>query len=64
VPVAPRDSLRLIAAETDETIVLDAPEFFRGAVSAYYGSFPQLSDEDVLELLRNATTVSGEMPPD
>lgn len=64
VPIGPRDSLRVIAAEADEVVVLDAPEFFRGAVSAYYGNFPQLTDEDVLELLRDVATVSGEMPPD
>ena len=60
VPVGPRDSLRIIAAEADEVIVLDAPEFFRGAVSAYYSSFSQLSDQDVLDLLRTLPATSSD----
>ena len=61
VPVGPRDSLRVIAAEADQVIVLDAPEYFRGAVGAYYSSFPQLSDEDVLELLRTLPATASDV---
>ena len=53
VPVAPRESLDALAADADEIVCLETPEPF-WAVGAHYRSFDQLSDADVLTLLRKA----------
>jgi putative phosphoribosyl transferase len=53
LPVGPPPTLRRLAREADELLVLERPEPF-GAVGAFYREFPQLSDERVLELLEAA----------
>jgi predicted phosphoribosyltransferase len=50
VPVAPREAARRLAVEADEVRVLATPEPFH-AVGQWYGDFPQVSDERVIELL-------------
>ena len=52
VPVAPPDSLKELEKEFDEVVCLLAPQDFM-AVSQFYLSFPQLDDEDVIEMLRD-----------
>lgn len=52
VPVAPPDSARALEAYADEVVCLETPEPFY-AVSAWYGAFPQLDDEDVREILQS-----------
>jgi predicted phosphoribosyltransferase len=52
VPVAPRESLGRLGSVADEVVCLDTPEPF-SAVGQWYGSFPQVTDEEVLEALRN-----------
>lgn len=52
VPVAPPDTARALEAYADEVVCLETPEPFY-AVSAWYGSFPQLDDEDVREILQS-----------
>lgn len=54
VPVAPRDVAEEIKPEVDEFIALDAPVDYLGAVGSYYDYFPQLTDEEVIELLNKA----------
>jgi len=51
VPVAPPDTLAKVAALADETVCLDAPEWFM-AVGQFYGDFGQVEDAEVVELLR------------
>ncbi|PIY05060.1 MAG: phosphoribosyl transferase, partial [Gallionellales bacterium CG_4_10_14_3_um_filter_54_96] len=51
VPVAPPDTLRKVSPYADEVVCLDAPETFY-AVGQFYQSFPQVSDEEVIALLR------------
>jgi putative phosphoribosyl transferase len=51
--VAPASTARELGAHADEVVCLLTPRDFR-AVSLFYASFPQLSDEDVRELLRRA----------
>lgn len=55
VPVAPREALDSLGPEADETICLTVPDRF-WAVGAHYDEFPQVSDDDVVRLLR-------EVPP-
>ncbi|WP_028476904.1 phosphoribosyltransferase [Nocardia sp. CNY236] len=55
VPVAPRDTLTELEAETDEVICLEAPTWF-GAVGYWYRRFGQVPDAEVTELLCRAGT--------
>lgn len=54
VPVGPPDTCREIEEQADETICLSTPAFFQ-AVGQYYEDFSQTSDDDVRELLNQAT---------
>lgn len=58
VPVAPGDAVRRLEAEADRVVALATPEPFY-AVGQWYGSFPQVSDEQVIELLSRS---AGESP--
>lgn len=51
VPVTARDSLKKIKAKVDEVVYLEAPTMFF-AVGQFYEDFPQITDEEVKELLR------------
>ena len=53
VPVAPPDTLDKVASYADEVVCLSAPEMFY-AVGQFYASFPQVSDAEVVALLRAA----------
>ena len=50
VPVAPPEALEKIAPYADEVICLATPDFFY-AVGQFYLDFPQVSDQEVIELL-------------
>jgi len=52
-PVAPPDTLTVLAAQADELVCLAAPPYFR-AVSQWYDTFDQTSDEEVQDLLAMA----------
>ena len=51
IPVAPPEALAELRALVDELICLEAPYGF-SAVGGHYRSFPQVSDAEVLALLR------------
>jgi putative phosphoribosyl transferase len=53
VPIAPREAAHRLQAEADEIHVLATPEPFF-AVGQWYGSFPQVSDARVIELLSSS----------
>ncbi len=55
VPVAPPDTLEKVAPLADEMVCLYAPEMFY-AVGQFYMDFPQISDEQVMELLAQTPT--------
>jgi predicted phosphoribosyltransferase len=50
VPVAAPESLEKVRAYADEVVCLATPPEFH-AVSQFYGSFPQVEDEEVVRLL-------------
>ena len=50
VPVAPADSLPLLAADADAVVCLLSPSHFT-AVGSWYRDFRQTTDEEVVELL-------------
>lgn len=54
VPVASEQAAEMIRQEADELIALDIPSYF-AAVGAYYDSFPQLADEEVIGLMEQAS---------
>jgi putative phosphoribosyl transferase len=53
VPVGPPDTIRMLGREVDRTVVLDTPEPF-WAVGAFYDSFDQTTDQEVIDLLKQA----------
>jgi predicted phosphoribosyltransferase len=53
VPVCPPETLREIERVADDTVVLFAPDWFRG-VGQFYDDFAQLSDKTVRDLLARA----------
>lgn len=53
VPCASTEAIARLLEEADEVVVLTDPAGFLGAVAAYYDDFPQLSDEEVINLLEN-----------
>jgi len=57
VPVCPPETLREIERAADETVVLFAPDWFRG-VGQFYEDFEQLGDETVRDLLARAVATT------
>lgn len=55
VPVAPPDTLLKVADLADEVVCLEAPEFFQ-AVGQFYQHFPQVDDDEVIEVLQGTLT--------
>ncbi len=53
VPVAPADTVAAIAAEVDEVVCLEQPEFFH-AIGNHYADFHQVPDDEVIAALRAA----------
>lgn len=51
VPVASAEAMAMLCAEADDVVCLSAPRRFR-SVDAHYRDFAQVSDEDVLAILR------------
>jgi putative phosphoribosyl transferase len=52
VPVAPRETAAAMGREVDEFVAVSIPKFFLGAIGAYYEDFSQVSDEEVVALLK------------
>jgi predicted phosphoribosyltransferase len=61
-PVAPPDTLAALAPLADEVVCLAAPLRFR-AVSQWYETFDQTSDEEVQDLLAMAWRSGADRPP-
>ncbi len=57
-PVAPRSVVGELEAECDEMVFLATPEPFY-AVGVYYDDFSQTTDEEVIELLREARNLES-----
>lgn len=61
VPVAPPDTAEEMRAVADEVVCLDEPLMFWG-VGAFYADFHQVSDEEVIRLLKSAPDAEGTTP--
>lgn len=55
VPVIPPDAARALALEADKVLALDIPAMYLGSVGAYYENFEQVSDTQVIRLLKNTS---------
>jgi putative phosphoribosyl transferase len=53
VPVAPPDTVDELRKEVDELVCLSQPSYF-GAIGYFYRDFHQLSDDEVIALMRQA----------
>lgn len=51
VPIIPKDTYCKLKKQVDQVYSVDVPEYFLGAVGAYYRHFPQLQDEEVQKWL-------------
>lgn len=51
IPVAPKEVLEELATEVDEVVALTAPDFFLGAIGAYYEDFSPVEDQDVINIM-------------
>lgn len=51
VPVLPAESVKIFSGAADDLVYLEAPKDF-GAIGAHYRKFPQLTDAEVVRLLR------------
>jgi len=58
-PIAPREVVEYLLKEADDVVVLDDTEPFLGAIGAYYKSFPQVTDEEVVRILAGQRGKSG-----
>ena len=54
VPVAPPDTIKMVATMVDEMVCLEAPEYFQ-AVGQFYRNFAQVEDDEVIDMLRPST---------
>ncbi len=63
VPVAPPEAVKALEPDADEIVVLSQPTPF-GAVGMHYHAFPQVTDQEVIDILRKAaaTERSVEIP--
>ncbi|MBI4643013.1 MAG: phosphoribosyltransferase [Deltaproteobacteria bacterium] len=53
VAVSPKETAARFAAEVDEFVAVTIPEIFWGAIGYYYEDFSQVSDEEVVALLKS-----------
>ena len=58
-PVAPPDTIERLRAQADEVVCLATPRLF-DAIGSFYDDFRQLSDEEVVDLLRCAMHFGAE----
>jgi putative phosphoribosyl transferase len=52
VAVSPKDTAQRFAREVDEFLAVTIPEIFWGAIGYYYDDFSQVSDEEVMALMK------------
>ncbi|WP_410473898.1 phosphoribosyltransferase [Guyparkeria sp. TX1] len=55
IPVVPASTAAQLEREADELVALEITDQYLGAVGAYYDSFPQVTDHEVIAMLQEAT---------
>ncbi|MFN2381815.1 MAG: phosphoribosyltransferase [Guyparkeria sp.] len=56
IPVVPASTATVLQTEADELVALEIADHYLGAVGAYYDSFPQVSDHEVIAMLEKAAS--------
>jgi putative phosphoribosyl transferase len=56
VPVAPQETVAEVRAMVDEFVVLQTPVAGFGAIGQFYEDFSQVSDSEVIELIKESRT--------
>lgn len=59
IPVVPSQTAATLETEADQLVALEITDHYLGAVGAYYDSFPQVSDEEVIRMLDEAAGREG-----
>ncbi|EKD32991.1 MAG: hypothetical protein ACD_76C00106G0032 [uncultured bacterium] len=54
VPVSPDDSAKRIDSIVDEFVFLKKDLEFKSSVGSYYDEFPQVSDDEVIKIMKNS----------
>lgn len=54
IPVTPYDTAQILMSMVDEVVSLEIDEEYLGSVGAYYRSFDQVEDSEVVELLKSS----------
>lgn len=62
VPVAPPDTINELRQEVDDVVCLAQPSFF-GAIGYFYRDFHQLSDDEVITLMRQTPLAARAATP-
>ncbi len=55
IPVVPSSTAAMLDTEADELVALEITDQYLGAVGAYYDRFPQVTDQEVISMLQQAT---------
>ena len=63
VPVAPADTVEALRPLVDDLVCLTAPSSM-GAISFFYHRFPQLTDDEVIDMLKHAPANAPPTPPE
>jgi predicted phosphoribosyltransferase len=53
VAVSPQETAKRFTDEVDEFVAVAIPEIFLGAIGYYYDDFSQVSDEEVMAMLKS-----------
>ena len=61
VPVIPQESALVLKQEADEVVALNTVKEgkFLGAIGSYYDEFLQVSDQEVIDILKNFKRKEG-----
>ena len=54
IPVVPSSTAATLETEADALVALEITDHYLGAVGAYYDSFPQVSDQEVIAMLEQS----------
>ena len=57
VPIIPKETFQALEKQVDQVTFIEVPEHFLGAVGAYYQHFPQISDQEIQEMLKDSDPV-------
>lgn len=52
VPIIPKETYYALEVEVDNICYVEVPSQFLGSVSAYYRQFPQVMDDEIIEMIR------------